>query len=321
MKVNGQYLGGNGSGVTVSVLSGSCFFNSLYNGGVGRGDGNSNLMGTNLFNAPFTGGNGRGDVATALTATNFFNSPFLGGTGRGDASVSVPGAAFFGAPYFGGNGRGDASFAYSGNTFFSGLYWGGNGRGDSYSGKLDQMFGCTASISADGATTFCQGGSVNLSASTGVSYLWSTSETTSTIHVVSGGNYSVQVTNLYDCHAFSDPTTVTVNICALSLYLKLFIEGMYRGNGTMIAALDPVSMPTVCDSITVELHQPVSPYPLTYSVSSVIDINGNGSFVFPGSVFGNSYYLVVRHRNSIELWSKNPVLFNSTSINFDFTTP
>ena len=69
----------------------------------------------------------------------------------------------------------------------------------------------TASITANGATTFCQGGSVTLTASTGTGYVWSTGETTGSIVVNASGNYVVTVTNANGCSAVSAPIAVTVN--------------------------------------------------------------------------------------------------------------
>ncbi len=54
--------------------------------------------------------------------------------------------------------------------------------------------GANASITPSGPTTFCQGGSVTLTASTGTSYLWSTGALTQSITVNSAGTYSVTVT-------------------------------------------------------------------------------------------------------------------------------
>jgi len=70
---------------------------------------------------------------------------------------------------------------------------------------------CTATISADKPTTFCQGGSVVLTASAGSSYLWNTGATTQSITVSSNGSYSVTVTNANNCSATSAPTVITVN--------------------------------------------------------------------------------------------------------------
>ena len=64
-------------------------------------------------------------------------------------------------------------------------------------------------ITAGGATTICQGGSVTLMSSTETNYLWSTGETTQSIMVTQAGTYTVS-TNCGLSTATSDPTTVTV---------------------------------------------------------------------------------------------------------------
>jgi gliding motility-associated-like protein len=51
----------------------------------------------------------------------------------------------------------------------------------------------TATITPSGPTTFCTGSSVTLTASAGSSYLWSTTESTQSIIVTTGGSYSVTV--------------------------------------------------------------------------------------------------------------------------------
>jgi hypothetical protein len=68
-----------------------------------------------------------------------------------------------------------------------------------------------ATITPSGPTTFCAGGSVTLTASTGSSYLWSNGATTSSINVTSSGSYSVTVTSSNGCSATSAATAVTVN--------------------------------------------------------------------------------------------------------------
>jgi len=67
-----------------------------------------------------------------------------------------------------------------------------------------------STISASGPTTFCQGDSVTLTASSNSSYLWSTGASTQNIIVTTSGSYSVTLTN--SCgSASSAPTIVTVN--------------------------------------------------------------------------------------------------------------
>lgn len=70
----------------------------------------------------------------------------------------------------------------------------------------------TPTISAGGPTTFCAGGSVTLTSSTGTSYLWSNGATTAAISPTTSGTYTVQITNASGCQsAASSGTTVTVN--------------------------------------------------------------------------------------------------------------
>ncbi len=69
----------------------------------------------------------------------------------------------------------------------------------------------TATITPIGPTTFCEGGSVQLIASTGGSYSWSNGATTQSITVSTGGNYAVTVTDASGCSTLSAPVTVTVN--------------------------------------------------------------------------------------------------------------
>ena len=70
----------------------------------------------------------------------------------------------------------------------------------------------TATITPGGLTTFCQGGSVTLTSSVGISYLWLPGGAiTPTLNVTSSGSYTVRVTDGNGCSATSSPTIVTVN--------------------------------------------------------------------------------------------------------------
>lgn len=70
----------------------------------------------------------------------------------------------------------------------------------------------SAIISASGATTFCQGGSVTLTASSagaGTTYLWSNGATTQSIVVTTSGTFTVTVTSAAGCSKTSLPATTT----------------------------------------------------------------------------------------------------------------
>ncbi len=67
-------------------------------------------------------------------------------------------------------------------------------------------------ISAGGAVTFCSGGSVTLTSTTGNSYLWSTGATTQSINVTTAGTYTCKVVSAANCQSpNSNSITVTVN--------------------------------------------------------------------------------------------------------------
>jgi len=66
-------------------------------------------------------------------------------------------------------------------------------------------------VSANGSTTFCAGGSVTLTSSQATGNLWSTGATTQSIVVSAAGSYSVTYTNGSGCSETSTSTTVTVN--------------------------------------------------------------------------------------------------------------
>jgi hypothetical protein len=106
------------------------------------------------------------------------------------------------------------------------------------------------------------------------------------------------------------------------LHLTTFLQGYYLGGGIMQDVLynqGVFSNPTVfTDSITIELHHNVFPFPVAFSKKQLINQNGTTTVRGLGDV-GQSYYLVVKHRNSLETWSANPITISSNTI-YDFTT-
>jgi hypothetical protein len=94
--------------------------------------------------------------------------------------------------------------------------------------------------------------------------------------------------------------------------IKIIPEGFYNtGSGTL----------NMNDTVRAFLRNTVSPYSIIDSAKSVIDsINFTGQFLFSNAPPGN-YYLMVRHRNSIETWSKaggEAYVFGQT-FSYDFT--
>ncbi len=76
----------------------------------------------------------------------------------------------------------------------------------------------TVTITASGATTFCQGDSITLTSSSATSYSWDNGATTQSIKVGSTGNYFVTVTNSFSCSATSSNIVITVNQLAIASF-------------------------------------------------------------------------------------------------------
>jgi hypothetical protein len=69
----------------------------------------------------------------------------------------------------------------------------------------------TPVITASGSTTFCTGGSVDLTSSATAGNVWSNNLTTSTITVSTTGNFTVTVTDANGCTSTSAPISVNVS--------------------------------------------------------------------------------------------------------------
>jgi hypothetical protein len=119
--------------------------------------------------------------------------------------------------------------------------------------------------------------------------------------------------------ASSGSFTVLTNA---TLNLKAYIQGYYAGSGLMTAVLSNQgigSNTNEVDTITVELRDSATGATIVASASGVLATNGTVSLTIPGSVVGNSYYIVVKHRNTLQTWSAAAVTMASTT-SYDFTT-
>ncbi|MEP7166034.1 MAG: hypothetical protein ABI741_15130 [Ferruginibacter sp.] len=139
-----------------------------------------------------------------------------------------------------------------------------------------------------------------------------------------GGPYNIvySYTNANGC---SNNTTqqVTVTVCSstVTVNLKLFLQGYYSGSSSMQPVLSnqsvPSSLATQCDTITVELHHPVN-FTLIDTKKAVLLTNGTASATF--SQPAGSYFIAVRHRNSIQTWTAAAVACTTSTPLYNFST-
>ncbi len=113
-------------------------------------------------------------------------------------------------------------------------------------------------------------------------------------------------------------TNLTPNI---TVNLKLFLQGYYLNAGTMQSVLNnhgvPATLPTETDSIIVELHDPVT-FALIDSKIAILTTSGlvSTGFFQPAG----SYYIAIKHRNTIQTWSKNPVALSNATPQYNFSS-
>lgn len=87
----------------------------------------------------------------------------------------------------------------------------GTGSSGSYKNDFWEYKIKTPTITANGPTTFCKGGSVTLTSSPATSYLWSNNATTQSITVSTSGDYSVTTNDGSECLVTSSIMNILVN--------------------------------------------------------------------------------------------------------------
>ncbi len=111
---------------------------------------------------------------------------------------------------------------------------------------------------------------------------------------------------------FNDPVVTNTAVTAIavpanSLDLKFKLQAMYP----------------IIDTIQINLRNAASPYQVIDSVITVTNVEGNHFISHAGFMnvqTGSSYYIEIKHRNSIATWSANPVLFSGETTIYDFTS-
>lgn len=114
----------------------------------------------------------------------------------------------------------------------------------------------------------------------------------------------------------------------------VIINGTFIGGGTVCGAAayglnltailqgfyNPSTNFMIPDTATVYLRNATFPYAIIEFSKSLLSPSGIGTFIFNNAVNGTNYYIVLRHRNSIETWSSGGNAFVSGSLAYNFTT-
>ena len=196
--------------------------------------------------------------------------------------------------------------------------------------------------------TVCEGDCTTLTASGGLTYIWSTGEITASISVcpTTTTTYVVTVTDMNGC-TDSDDVTVSVTLCT-RVSAKTLLQCPYAGNGLMSTSLQSVlpnnqpynripwnyngserliSTPVnMVDWILIELRDAsdssliiAQRAALLMNDGNIADTNLATSITFD-SIPSRSYYLCLHHRNSLPVMSANPIPIPNPIL-FDFSDP
>ncbi|MCY7361177.1 MAG: integrin alpha, partial [Ignavibacteria bacterium] len=96
-----------------------------------------------------------------------------------------------------------------------------------------------------------------------------------------------------DIHNNKSTVAVALNPNLINLNMTMFIEGFYNSGTNLM----------VSDTVNIYLRNAVSPFAFVDSAKSVVSSAGIVSAVFANAPTG-TYYIVIKHRNSIVTWSK-----------------
>ena len=152
---------------------------------------------------------------------------------------------------------------------------------------------------------------------------YTTGRDTSIVYSAPNANriYTVTATNRFGCTSTATDTVIFINNTTVAL--TAFLQGIYIGSSTMTSApfnADGISPTTIADTITVELHDPTNTAITSYSATGILSTSGIANVTFPGGAIGNSYYIFIKHRNSITTSSASPVLINASNTSFNFSS-
>ena len=150
-------------------------------------------------------------------------------------------------------------------------------------------------------------------------------DTFNSITGLSGGtSYFIRIrsVNASSCASVNSSTlNDTTSSSNVNVALTAFLQGIYTGGSTMTSTpfnADGVTSNTIADTITVELYNAIGT--LAFSSVGTINVSGLANISFPSAAIGGSYYILVKHRNSIATSSATTVAITSVGTSYNFST-
>ncbi|MFM2136310.1 MAG: hypothetical protein RL021_1710, partial [Bacteroidota bacterium] len=182
-----------------------------------------------------------------------------------------------------------------------------------YTKTLTNAAGCDSTATLSLAITPSSTQTTNASACD--TYTWSVNGST---YTQSGTYYSTS-----GCHTEQLDLIIQSGCGGIVLDLTVILEGYYTGSGTMQPVLlnQGVTGATgsETDTIVVELRDAADPSLMIESQKMLLMTDGTASTLFSSAAAGDSCYIVLLHRNSMQTWSANPVVLGANT-SYDFSS-
>lgn len=135
----------------------------------------------------------------------------------------------------------------------------------------------------------------------------------------------------FDSLLLSDQSVSFLKNCLLCnnagekvLALSLLTEGLYSSNGTLRKAQNATGdqfTGNISDLITVELHNSGNYVTIEKAYPGInLGTSGQATVLLQANISG-SYYITIKHRNSIETITSAPISFSGNTISYSFDGP
>ena len=119
--------------------------------------------------------------------------------------------------------------------------------------------------------------------------------------------YFIRARDIHD--NFGPLTQIVTPLPLRQINFTALIEGFYNSGSNLM----------VEDTIDVLLKNTTAPYTTIDQSKVKLNTSGNGLVKFRQAANSTNYYLVFKHRNSIETWSKLGQQFTNSEMTYDFT--